>query len=477
MIPVFDNPAELEALAKEKYSLPPFLMMENAAHALANFIKSINPENKKSVHIFCGKGNNGADGLALARLIHKSIKTTIYCPIVPSTLEGQKQYEIITSLGIQISPHFEDFFNFKDSSEETILVDCIYGIGFHGQLPDNIISLFKQLNDLNNCTRIACDVPSGLGSTYAFKADYTLTMGELKTPLFTDDAKNFTGQIILGNLGIPEKSFFSLSTPTSYLLEENDAKAPIRENCMAHKGTYGHSVIFAGEKSGAAILSATAAMNFGSGLTSIFKTENSNLSQFKISPELMICDSIPLKTSAISIGSGLGFSSEKSINTFTNWFENTIKPACVLDADIFSCNTFKQLLCKLNSIENARIVLTPHIKELKIICNTLGIDSSLDRIQIGKKFTQQFQNCTLVMKSAITYIADKETIYICNEGCQNLAKGGSGDVLAGMITSLLAQGYSSKDAAISAVYFHAKASKKLGAQSYNLTPEKLISNL
>ncbi len=484
MIPIFDNPSAHEQAAKEKFSIPPFIMMENAAHKLAETVQSYNTNNQKAVHIFCGKGNNGADGLALARLLQSKMDITIYCPNIPTTEEGSAQYTMAKKLEINILSDYNNFFA-DCPTGEIIIVDCIYGIGFHGELPKELQELFTKLNSLENAIRIACDVPSGLGSPNSFKADCTVTMGQLKSILFTDCAKALCGKIITADLGISKNKFESVTVPDEWLITEEDIKLPFRDNISAHKGTYGHTVVFAGEKSGAAIINATAAMNFGSGLTSLFKTNNSNLEQFKISPELMICSELPAKTTSIAIGSGLGSNSEEAISTFVNWFENTKNPACVIDADMFSYPGIKELLDKLNKVPNARIVLTPHLKELQTLLQKLDFNpeytsielSKMDRNKIGREFTKQYNNCTLVMKSSVTYIANQKKIYICNKGCQSLAKGGSGDVLAGMITALLAQGYTSIDAALTAVYTHAQSSSKIGQTAYDLTPEKLINNL
>ncbi|MBR1638149.1 MAG: NAD(P)H-hydrate dehydratase [Treponema sp.] len=479
MIPVFDNPSDLERKAKENFSIPPFLMMENAASALAKLILELNADGTKSLHIFCGKGNNGADGLALARQVQNKMPVFVYCPIPPSTEEGSVQYTMACKLGIPIKKSFDDFFQCNPC--DSIIADCIYGTGFHGSLPEDIKILFDNLNSLKDVIRIACDIPSGM----SFKADYTVSMGELKLPFFTDKGKNVCGKIIKTELGISSEKFEGLSQPVAEVITKDDIILPYRKNQSANKGTYGHTLVFAGEKSGAAVLCASAAMNFGSGLTSLFKSKNSNLEQFKISPELMICQSIPEKTTAISIGSGLGNIDEDILLPFTEWFHKKKNPACVIDADLLTNKKLKNLLEELNKNKESRIILTPHLKELQILLENLEFDSEftkcplteIDRIKAGKEFTKRFANCTIIMKSAVTYIASEGNIYICQDGSPSLAKGGSGDVLAGMCAALLAQGYSSKDAAITAVETHALASHIASKESYSLTPEKLIKNI
>lgn len=465
---VFDNPAELEKLAKERFSIPPFLMMENAARSMADFILNKNPE---SVLIICGKGNNGGDGYALARMICDKTDVLVVSVEPPSATEAITQYEIASKLGVKIKNQLPQNLNVD------IIVDCLYGIGFHGDLSDDIKSLLHKINSCS-ALKIACDIPSGL----YFNADYTISMGEQKTILYSDKAKAVCGKILISNLGIPQEIFENCSPCNTFLIEKTDLILPKRTNKSAHKGTYGHTTVFAGEKAGAAIIAATSAMNGGSGLTTLLKTDFSNLEQFKISPELMLSDSIPAKTSCISIGSGLGdnvMNNSTALSLFLNWCKTAKNPACVIDADLFHYPKLKELLQELNSINNIKIILTPHLKEFQDLCTLVygaeGTKISKDKISAGKKFVTDFQNVTLVIKSSNTFIFSEKNIYIVADGGPCLAKGGSGDVLAGLAAALLAQGYSTKDAAITACELHALAATSLGADSFSLTPEKLIT--
>lgn len=510
---VFENPSELENLAKQKISIPPFLMMENAARFLSDFIISI-IKNKKinQIVILCGKGNNGGDGFALARLLctaYENPPVTILVPQMPVAEEAKIQFEMCQKLAVQTvfsdkitaflknleidsqkSTFISETQNEKNSS--IIIVDCLFGIGFHGELSNEIVQIFDDLNKIK-AVKIACDIPSAL----YFHSDFTITMGAHKTVLFSDKAKAVCGKIIQAPLGVPLKKFESFLSQDAFLLEMCDAKLPFRKNKSSHKGIYGHTAVFACQKSGAAILAATSALNFGSGLTSLVKTAFSNLEQFKISPELMINFSIPDKTTAIILGPGF-CEDENSVSIFDEvleWFNKTENPAIVLDAGVFSCKNFIPFLKKLNSISNARIVLTPHLLEMSRFLHqakdffpemfqnfgdkdfsvqTLANDSN-KKIALSKKIMQIFSNVTIVIKSANTFITTENQVFICDEGRQNLAKGGSGDVLAGLIGSLLAQNYSAKDAAITGVLVHAKASQSFGEEAYDLTPEKLIN--
>ncbi len=484
---IFSNSQEVETEAKKRYKFPPFIMMENAAAAMEEAVKKLPAPQK--VLIVCGSGNNGGDGYALARRLCGKIECLVVAQKNPKTEEAIVQRQMAEATGVTIITE-EEFWKLGGTGELekfNVIVDCLLGTGFTGELRPNIEKIIEKLNTLD-AYKIACDIPTGL----KFHAHETITMGCLKTTLFSDYAKAVCGKITVADLGMQRNRFEDCGTPSAFLIEQDDIKLPFRKNKAAHKGNFGHTAVFAGEKSGAGILAASAALNFGSGLVTLVKTTQSNLEQFKISPELMILDSIPANTTCILIGSGLGKESdsvEKALSAFTDWFTTAKNPACVLDADLFSYPGLPSLLKKLNAVPSAKIILTPHLKELQKLYESIFPEENITvkelsqaekRIEIGKKITTQLPAVTVIMKSANTFIASAEEgvqkIYICNVGCQSLAKAGSGDVLAGMAASLLAQGYTVTDAAITTVYTHGAASQSFSqGEGFNLSPEKLIN--
>lgn len=484
MKPVFNNPAEIEQKVKAQFNVPQYVMMENAALALKNHILSLNE--KLPVIIVCGKGNNGADGYALARQLHNILEVSLVTFEEPKTEEAKLWCETCKKLGIPFVS-ITDFIKLSKSKNKYIIVDCIYGTGFHGELSPQAAELLDAMNDFSG-PKIACDIPSAL----AFIADSTVTMGNHKLSLFSDKAKNACGKLIVADLGFAPQVFENQNNPYAFVLEKEDMTLPFRKKRNAHKGTYGHAVVFAGDKAGAAIIAATAAMNFGSGLTSLLKTPQSNLEQFKIDPQLMIADSIPKKATAILTGPGLTCHTSSNNQIISQWLSSAKNPGLVLDAGIFDYDQLPLELDQWNKIENSRIILTPHLFELsrflqKVMttfpeagiteedCDVKTLaDNPEVKIKVGKILNQLYPNTAVIMKSANTFIAFGGECYIATQGCQNLAKGGSGDVLAGLCVSLLAQGYHTKNAAITACLAHAMASQNLGPQRFDVTPFKLI---
>lgn len=491
---VFENPSKIEALVKQKYGIPDFLMMENAALAIKNLILTLSKTPCASCIILCGKGNNGGDGYALARLLTdraSKITPLVFCLEQPTAPEAITQFNMCKKMGIKFISQ-KDLF--EQLAESDFIIDCLYGTGFRGDLSPKIQKLITAANN-SKAIRIACDIPTAL----AFNANYTVTMGEQKLKLFSDAAKQACGKIIVAPLGMDRELFESIvpeSKVPAYLIESQDIKLPARTNKAAHKGTYGHTAVMAGEKSGASILCATAAMNFGSGLTTIIKRPKANLSQFKISPELMISEpdknnapQIPAKTSCLVYGPGVEEITEQDLHTIQNWFENknTKNPAAVFDAGVFGNKLFTTLLSNLNKRTDSRIILTPHLLELTRFCKNFKqfenitvqelTDNPELKIKIGNKLNSLFPNTTVVIKSANTFITSGGKSYIVSDGAPSLAKGGSGDVLAGMIASLLAQGYSCKDAAITGCEAHALKSKRIGEEAWDLSPMRLIKEM
>lgn len=485
-------------------------MMENAASSLAQIVLSKKTDQISKCIILCGKGNNGGDGYALTRLLKNNLQTFLYKIEEPVTAEAIAQHQMCTKIGIPVLTK-QQLLSELNSNEPKIIVDCIYGTGFRGELPQEIIQLFNIINTSTVAVKIACDVPSGLhkdgtAEPESFIAEYTVSMGEQKLAFYSDAGKTLCGKIIVADLGIASELFQSQLPPSACLIEKNDAQLPYRTNKAAHKGTYGHTAVFTGAKSGAAVIAATAAMNFGSGLTTLVETKDSNLSQFKISPELMLSKTIPKKTTAIVLGPGIDNFTQQDFTAIREWINSNKKSgkSCglVFDAGMFSQNDFVSQLFEYSKDENLNIVLTPHLLELSRFYSLLktelqnkqinmGTDLNLPeeftvtqlanqpdaKIQLGKILNDFFPNVTVVMKSANTFICDRGQTFIINDGTQNLAKGGSGDILAGMIGSLLAQGYTNKNAAITACETHAIAANEYGESAFDLTPGKLISKL
>jgi hydroxyethylthiazole kinase-like uncharacterized protein yjeF len=485
----------LEQRLLKKTGITEELMIENAAASLEAALHESGLEAGADVLIACGSGNNGADGYALARRLSGRMRVRVLevFPAKSDACRFEKKTACAAGADLLSRGSF-----IKNLPSCDAAVDCIYGTGFHGVLDEETAKLVCALNNAC-CFRLACDIPSGIdvrgavltmykGEKLAFAADVTVTMGAYKTALFTDAAKDFCGKIVRGGVGVSDVLFEDESCD-AYILEPGDMRLPVRAKKSVHKGTFGHAAVTAGEKEGAAVIAGSAALAFGAGLVTLTDTVDDRRSQFRLSPELMVSRSIPANATAVLIGCGLGRSSagggtaDTAVNMVRAWLAAHRDGGLVIDADMFYYDGLCGMLDAFASkYPKARIVLTPHPKEFQSLLNVCGFGGytmeqiAADRLELVKKFTARFPRTVLVQKGANTFVSCMHGVYVCTEGRPCLAKAGSGDVLAGLVCALLAQGYSAEDAAVTAVLAHGIASQH-AQSSYGMTPLKLIREL
>ncbi|MDQ7042306.1 MAG: NAD(P)H-hydrate dehydratase [Sulfurimonas sp.] len=449
---LYDEVSSLDKRAYSEFGLTEDLLMEHAANGMAEYIKSHFAQGSH-VTIVCGSGNNGADGLTLARLLHLHFKTTLFLAKTPKSPMAKLQYKRTKSLNIEESTNL---------FESDVLVDAIVGTGFKGELNTELTNLLKKMNALT-AFKIACDVPSA----FAFNADVTLTMGALKKSLYLDSVKDIVGEIQVLDLGV-HRDLYEKESQTK-LLDEKDLLLPYRSKKDSHKGSFGHLSIAHGEMRGASTISALAATRFGCGLVTLITHDTSNSCHHS----LMSSSALPHNTTALACGMGLGNAfSDDDLEIF---FDNSLP--LILDADILAMPTILKLL------KRDKLVLTPHPKEFITLLKLTNLaDISIDTLQAERfkyveLFVQKYKNVTLLLKGANVIIAQGEKTFVNPHGSAKLAKGGSGDVLSGLIGALLAQGYSPLNAAISASLAHTTLAKNYTGTDFSLTPDDLINGI
>lgn len=345
------------------------------------------------------------------------------------------------------------------------IIDGIFGSGLNKALSSEICEILSLANSAKSL-KIAVDIPSGIDKSGrilggAFCGDLTIAMGALKLALFSDGAKDYAGRIKVANLGISRSNFERGSK--YFLLQKSDLKLPLRRKQNTNKGDFGHTYVVSGQMSGAAQMAALAAHAIGSGLVSVVSEGPLNLS-----PILMQKSSFDAAR-VVVCGCGLG---ERKIDLAA-----LRDKSCVIDADL--CYE-REILSLLNASSN--LVLTPHPKEFCSLLKIAGIaDLSVielqeRRFELARAWSEKFSG-VLVLKGANTLIAQAGIIYVCDKGSAALAKGGSGDVLAGLIGGLLAQGYSPLQASICGVLAHALAARAFAKNSYALSPLDLIEEV
>ncbi|WRF67708.1 NAD(P)H-hydrate dehydratase [Helicobacter pylori] len=463
MLSVYEKVDALDKRAIEELFLSEDILMENAAMALERAVLQ-NASLGAKVIILCGSGDNGGDGYALARRLVGRFKTLVFEVKPAKSPMCQLQKKRAKKAGVVIKAYEENALN--QNLECDVLIDCVVGSAFKGGLEP-----FLNFESLSQKARfkIACDIPSGIDSKGrvdkgAFKADLTISMGAIKSCLLSDRAKDYVGELEVGHLGVFNQ-IYEIPTDT-FLLEKSDLKLPLRDRKNAHKGDYGHAHVLLGKHSGAGLLSALSALSFGSGVVSVQALECEITSNNK-PLELVFCENFPKKLSAFALGMGL----ENIPKDFNKWLG--LAP-CVLDAGVFYHKEALQALEK-------EVILTPHPKEFLSLLKLVGINISMlelldNKLEIARDFSQKYPKVVLLLKGANTLIAHQGQVFINILGSVALAKAGSGDVLAGLILSLLSQNYTPLDAAINASLAHALASLEF-KNNYALVPLDLIEKI
>ena len=459
MKPVFKEVYSFDKKCYEKYKLTEDILMEHAANSMAEIIRK-RIKKGSVINIISGPGNNGADGITLGRLLLGDYKINLYLPLGAKSEMAKLQLERFIAIGGEVKENY-----YKCDC----LVDAIFGSGLKRDLSKDLICFIKKMNN-TNAFKLSCDIPTGIDDEgnlrpVAFKADVTVTMGAEKLSLYSDVAKDYVGEIIRADLGVSFGKYRGRSD--YYVCKKDDLILPIRKKQNSHKRSFGHLGVLGGEKKGAAIMASMAAFNFGCGLVSI--VESGEWRVENIPYEIMKSNSLE-GFSALAFGMGLG-------ECFDDKMDEILKLdiPMVIDADMFYKKKIKEFLNK------DKIVLTPHPKEFASLLKILGIgeftsvDIQKHRFSLAEEFSKKYPKTVLLLKGANKIIAFNKKLFIDPLGSVALAKGGSGDVLAGMIGGLLAQGYHPLKAALSASLAHSIAGNY--EPNFALTPIKLIKRL
>jgi len=445
-------------------------LMERAARACTNWLLS-NVKSAASFSIFCGKGNNGGDGLAIARMLNeKKINVTVY--ILEFGHKGTNDFQVNLSRLHQLNHvaiHFvQSEIHFPKFSQNEIIIDALFGSGLN-RSPEGITA--RLIEHINNSGRIiiSIDIPSGMfvdrsstGSS-TINANYTLSFQNYKPAFLLAENGEALGEIQLLDIGL-HPAFYETVNSTFELVNLDLVKS-IRKprNRFAHKGNFGHSLLVAGSfgKIGAAVLASRACLRSGSGLLTchipkcgyeimqttvpeaMIATDFNSSFLTKIDTDLTLFD-------AIGIGPGIGNASETKmmLREILDAYRNPL----VLDADALNIIAAQKDLLQLVPKGS---ILTPHPKEFERLFGKS--ENDFGRISLALE-QARILNSIIVLKGHHTFIATPDGKgFFNNSGNPGMATAGSGDVLTGILTGLLAQGYSSIEAAIFGVYLHGLA--------------------
>ena len=453
-------------------------LMERAAVSCVNWLDT-NGYGENQFAIFCGKGNNGGDGLAIARLLAaKKNKVRIF--ILEFGHKGTDDFQ--TNLArLHEHPEVDIRFiqteeNFHEFIKGEVIIDALFGSGLNRGLKDVTAKLVEHINN-SGCEIISIDIPSGLfvdrsskGNTI-IKANQTLSFQCYKPAFFVAENSGYIGEVNILDIGLHPDYYNSV-----FSVYELVDKAIIHSlyrprNHFAHKGNFGHTLVVAGSygKIGAAVLSAKACLRSGAGLLSVHIPKcGYNILQTAV-PEAMVMTDFNSsfntkieddlsKFDAVGIGPGIGTASETKM-LLRNIFDSYRAPL-VLDADALNIIASQKDLLKLIPKDS---ILTPHPKEFERLFGESKND--FEKIQLAMVKAIEL-NLVIILKGHYTFITAGGKGYFNSTGNAGMATGGSGDVLTGILTGLIAQGYSSVEASIFGVYIHGLAGD-LAAKKYS----------
>ncbi len=439
---------EAERIAIEDKGIPSLILMENAARGVVDIILSQNPQN---VIVFAGKGNNGGDGLAIARmLITNSIKTKIFFigEEDKATPDCKKNFEILKAYNADIV-YTTDNINIKDYD---LVVDALIGTGLSRRLNDKYSNIVNLIN--KGKFVVAVDCPTGVNSdtgndySIAVNADITVTFHLPKKGLLLYPAFSHIGKLIVKNIGAPY-----IGSYNTFILDNPKELMPKRYN-DSNKGTYGKALFVSGcdTMAGAAVINGTSAYKVGCGLVNICSTSHVIGVIHNTLPEAVTTKREDINVNygnVTAIGSGLGISDESK--KLVEYVLKNSKVPIIADADALN------IIAEKEELKNYTSVITPHLKEMsRLTCLDVSYIKE-NIIETAKDYAKKY-NTVVVLKDSHSIIASPDgRICINITGTSAMSKGGSGDSLTGIITSLMAQGVNAFDAACLGAYINGKA--------------------
>lgn len=491
---------EIDRYCTEQLHISARDLIDRSGKAVARVVRDRTPSGGR-VAILAGRGNNGADGYAAALHLLPDYRVAVYDVLDAGqdSEEGRYYLEAYKAAGGEVCTLNMSEEQIRLIHDSDCIVDAMFGTGFHGEIPESIRRLADAVRGATHAQKIAVDVPLGVnaddGSILSDSAMYVGTTVELsfvKCGIVSYPARGYAGDIVYDDLGLPQDRIAEAFPFKYHLIEKQWVIQNLPERpADSHKGTFGKLLLLAGCDTyrGAAALAMEGALRGGVGMVCYRGSEalctelRAKFPEGIYQPETHFppvgeaqMDAIAQQSaqcSATLIGCGSGNTPE--LLCLVRRLLETPGDALVLDADAINC------LCMDGAagpelLKSARrpVILTPHPMEFSRLCGVPVTKVQQHRIEYAKRFAAEYR-ILLVLKGAGTVVTDGDELYINHTGSCALAKAGSGDVLAGFIASLIAQGIGALTAAALGVYFHGKAADSLAREfsSFGVTPSDL----
>ncbi|WP_179316899.1 NAD(P)H-hydrate dehydratase [Winogradskyella undariae] len=463
---------EGDRLTSERQNIASTELMERAGTQIFNWIHTRLQGAQVPIHVFCGIGNNGGNGLVLARhLITHGYNVETY--VVNCSDKRTQEFLINYDHIKNVTKKWPEMLSCKDDFTaieidiEDIIVDAVFGIGFNRD-PNNWVAELFQKFKASKAFTLAVDIPSGLYTDEAVEdenavvyANYTLSFQSPKLIFFLPDTAKFIGQWEILDIGLDREYLMQTETKAELISKQEVLPLYRSRDKFSHKGDFGHVMILGGSygKIGSVNLASKAALRSGAGLVTAYIPKCGYHSLQTSIPEVMVITdesethisniNFDLKPTVIGIGVGLD-TLEETVKTFETFLKEN-KTQLVIDADGLNILSKNKALLKLLPKQT---VLTPHPKELERLVGKWSNDfEKLEKVQtLSKEY-----DLIILIKGANSMTVYKDKFYINSTGNPGMATAGSGDVLTGMISGLIAQGYLPLSATIFGVYLHGKS--------------------
>ena len=486
------------------YGIPDMILMENAGISVVHTILKRYPD-KKSAAVFTGSGNNGGDGLVIARhLFQNKYNVTVFYAgdQEKASKSNRKNLSICEKLNIPIVP-VNDAKKLKKNNElikkHEIIIDALLGIGLKTPLKGIYLAAVKYLNSLKNRVKIAVDIPTGMFAdspdikTEIFRSNITVTFGAPKIALLLSPAREYAGELIVKNIGFPEELLKDKNLKINLATIEHIKKYQPKRVSSFHKNDFGNIAVFAGStgKSGAAILASNACIRSGAGLvTTVCPQEINQILEKNLievmthpvdldTPDESFKASMEIFRKADVILAGCGITTQKRAEKFLKNILNLKNKVIILDADALNIIANDLTLLKGKNT----YILTPHIGEMSRLLKKDKKEISDDILGVSQEFAKK-NNVILVLKSSETLVVSPDgELFIINEGNEGMATAGSGDVLSGIIAGTAVQNIKQKrsvfHSVLAGVFLHGLAGRfaKEEKGSSSLIASDLINNL
>ena len=484
----------------DELGLPARILMENAGNGCADYLLRSYPEIQSGmVIILHGCGNNSGDGFVIARKLFLADIPVILAKVHASsfTEDSKVNYDLCTKLGIPMldCPEDTDYEELSSlMSKSCMIIDAVFGIGFHGELSDCLKEVFESAN-FNNVPHIAIDIPSGInadtgeGDYNAFRATETLCIHAPKFGNILNHGRQYSGKLTTIKISIFTDDKDNLSLPV--VIDEDNYEYPTRYE-QANKGCYGRVLVIGGSPgfSGSAAMAAKAALRSGAGYCYLMSRPEMEPHYYHLTPEIMF--------RAIPENPETGLPDQEKLREQLKQVDSVVI-GCGMGLDAYALNLLKIVLhyCKAHIVVDADairliaenkdlqqylnrgyIVVTPHLGEFSRLCGKSIKAILMDPIGVLTGYVKKAK-AQILLKGYTTVFANGNNLLFNTSGNDGLATGGSGDVLAGIIGSFLAQGLNIPFAAISASYLMGITAEKLNEtrQTASILPSDIIDNL